>query len=90
MFSRILSPSFAFIHAVCIRLSDKLLVYSVACVFEMVSTPAFNVSVFVWSFPDAVPIFICLSTASISCKLSRVCVISLPYLLRNVLNLSCL
>ena len=37
-----------------IRLSDKYLVYSVASVFEMISSPAFNVSMFIWSLPVAV------------------------------------
>ena len=36
----------AFFHAVCIRLSDKHLVYRLASVLEMVSSPAFNVSMF--------------------------------------------
>ena len=39
----------AFFHAVGIRLSDKYLVYSLASVFEMVSSPTFNVSMFIWS-----------------------------------------
>ena len=37
----------AFFHIVGIRLSDKHLVYSLASVFEMVSSPAFNVSMFI-------------------------------------------
>ena len=38
-----------FFHAVGICLSDKHLMYSLASVFEMVSYPAFNVSMFIWS-----------------------------------------
>ena len=56
----------AFFHAVGIRLSDKHLVYSLASVFEMVFSPAFNVSMFIWSLPVAVPFFISRSTASTS------------------------
>ena len=48
----------AFFHAVGIRFSDKHLVYSLANVFEMVSSPAFNVSMFIWSLPVVVPFFI--------------------------------
>ena len=40
-----------------IRLSDKHLVYSLASVFEMESSRAFNVSMFIWSLPVAVPFF---------------------------------
>ena len=47
-----------FFHAVGIRLSDKHLVFSLASVFEMVTSPAFNVSMFIWSLPVAVPLFI--------------------------------
>ena len=36
-----------FFHAVGIRLSDKHLVYSLASVFEIVYSPAFNVSLFI-------------------------------------------
>ena len=43
----------AFFYAAGIRLSDKHLVYSLASVFEMVSSPAFNVSMFIWSLPVA-------------------------------------
>ena len=50
----------------CIRNSDKHLVYSLACVFEMVSSPAFNVSMLIWSLPAAVPFFISRSAASTS------------------------
>ena len=49
-----------------IRLSDKHLVCSLASVFEMVSSPAFNVSMFTWSLPVAVPFFISRSAASTS------------------------
>ena len=49
-----------------IRLSDKHLVYSVASVFEMVSSPAFNVSMFIWSLPGVVQFFIPHSAASTS------------------------
>ena len=44
----------AYFHVLGIRLSDKHLVYSLASVFEMVFSPAFNVSMFVWSLPVAV------------------------------------
>ena len=47
----------ALFHAVGIRLSDKHLVYSLASVFGMVSSPVFNVSMFTWSLPVAVPFF---------------------------------
>ena len=53
-----------FSHAVGIRLS-KHLVHSLA-VFKMVSSPAFNGSMFVWSSPVAVPFFISRSAASTS------------------------
>ena len=46
----------AFFHPVGIRLSDKHLMKSLANVFEMVT--AFNVSMFIWSLPAAVPFFI--------------------------------
>ena len=49
-----------------IRLSEKHLGYSLASVFEMVSSPAFNVSMFIWSLPVAVPFFISRSAASTS------------------------
>ena len=55
-----------FFHDVVIQLSGKYLVYSLASVFEMVSSPAFNVSMFMWSLPVAVPFFISRSAASIS------------------------
>ena len=42
----------AFFHAVRIRLSEKYLLYSLASVFEMVSSPAFNVSMCIWSLPS--------------------------------------
>ena len=44
----------AFFHTVGICLSDTHLVYSLASVFEMVSSPTFNVSMFIWSLPVAV------------------------------------
>ena len=56
----------AFFHAVGIRLSDKHLVYNLASVFEMVSSPASNVSIFILSLPVAVPFFISRSAASTS------------------------
>ena len=56
----------AFFHAVGIRLSDKHLVYSLASAFEMVSSPVFNVSMFIWWLFVAVPFFISRSAASIS------------------------
>ena len=49
-----------------IRLSDKHLVYSLAKVFEMLSSPAFNVSMFIWSLPVAVPFFLSCSAVSTS------------------------
>ena len=49
-----------------IRLSDKHLVYSLAGVFEMVYSPAFNVSMLIWSLSIAVPFFISRSAASTS------------------------
>ena len=39
-----------------IRRSDKHLAYNLESVFEMVSSPALNVSMFIWSLPVAVPI----------------------------------
>ena len=56
----------AFFVAVGIRLSDKHLVYSLAGVFEIVSSPAFSVSMFIWSLPVSVPLFISRSAASTS------------------------
>ena len=53
----------AFFHAVGIRLSEKHLVYSLPSVFQMVSSPAFNVSLFIMSLPVAVPFFISLIVA---------------------------
>ena len=50
----------------CGSLSDKRLVYSLASVFEMVSSPAFNVSMFIWSLPVAVPFFISRTAATTS------------------------
>ena len=55
-----------FFHAVCIRLSDKHSVYSLASIFEMVSSPAFNVSMFMWLLPVAIPFFISRSAVSTS------------------------
>jgi len=52
----------AFFHAMGIHLSDKDLVYSLASVFEMVSSPP--VSMFIWSLPVDVPFFIVRSAAS--------------------------
>ena len=56
----------AFFHAVGIRISDKHLVYSLPSVFEVVSSPAFNVSMLIWSLPVAVPFFISRCAASTS------------------------
>ena len=47
-------------------LSGKHLVYSLASLFEMVSSPAFNVSIFIWSLSVAVLFFISCSAASTS------------------------
>ena len=49
-----------------VRLSDKHLIYSLASVFKMVSSPAFNISMFILSFTAAVPFFISHSDASAS------------------------
>ena len=54
----------AFFHAVGINLSDKHLVYIIASVFVVASSPAFNISMFIWSLPVAVPFFIFRSAAS--------------------------
>ena len=40
--------------------------YRLASVFEMVSSPAFNVSIYIWSLPVAVLFFISRSAASTS------------------------
>ena len=50
-----------FFHSVDTHLSDKHSVYSLANVFEMVFSPAFNIFIFMWSLPDAVAFFIFLS-----------------------------
>ena len=50
-----------FFHVLGIRLSDKNLMYCLANVFEMASSPAFKVSM---SLPVAVPFFISRSAAS--------------------------
>ena len=55
-----------FFHAVDIRLSDMHLVYNLASVIEMISSPAFNASMFIWSLPVAVSFFISHSAASTS------------------------
>ena len=55
-----------FFHDVSIRLSDKHLVYNLASVFEMVYSPAFNDSMFVWSLSLAVSLFISRSDVSTS------------------------
>ena len=47
-------------------LSDNHFVYSLASVFDVVSSPAFYVSMFIWSLPVAVPFFISCSAASTS------------------------
>ena len=50
-----------------LRLSDKHLVWSLASVFEMISSLAFNVSMFIlWSLIVAVPFFVSRSAASTS------------------------
>ena len=49
-----------------IRFSDKHLVYSLASVFDIISSPAFNVSMFIWSLPVAVSFFISRNAASTS------------------------
>ena len=51
------------LNAVGIRLSDKHLVYSLAYIFEMISS-ALNVSMFIWSLPIVVPFFISHSASS--------------------------
>ena len=55
-----------FFHTVGNHLSDKHLVYRIASVIETVPSPAFNVSMFIWSLPVAVPFFISRSAASTS------------------------
>ena len=47
-------------------LSDKHLVCSFESVFEIISSPAFNVSMFIWSLSFAVQFFISRSAASTS------------------------
>ena len=49
-----------------VRISDKHLLYSLANVFEVVSSPAFNVSMFIWNLPVADQLFISRSAASTS------------------------
>ena len=49
-----------------ILLSDKHLVYCLASVSDMVSSPAFNLSMFIWSLLVAVPFFKSHSAASTS------------------------
>ena len=46
-----------------IRLSDRHLMYSLACVTELVSSPSCNVSMFIWLYID-VPFFISRCAAS--------------------------
>ena len=53
-----------FFHVVGIRFSDKHLVYSLANVFEMVSSPALNISMFIWSLPVTFIIFLCAASTS--------------------------
>ena len=48
------------------RLSEKHLVYNLISDFEMVSCPAFNVSMVIWSLPVAVSFFISRRAASTS------------------------
>ena len=57
---------FAFFQVVEIRLSDMHFVYSLAKALAMVSSPAFNVSMLIWSFPVAFPFYIFFSAASTS------------------------
>ena len=47
-----------FFHAVGTRLSDKHFVYTLASVFQMVLFSAFNVSMFIWSLPISVQLFL--------------------------------
>ena len=56
----------ALFHSVCIPLSGEHLLYSLANVFEMVSSLAFNVSKFIWLLPVAVSVFIFRSDAPTS------------------------
>ena len=51
-------------HDVGIRIAKKHSVYTLSSVFEMISCPAFNVSMFIWSLPVAVQFFISRSAAS--------------------------
>ena len=55
-----------------IGISDKHLVCSLASVSEMVSSPAFNVSMLIWSLPVTVPFFISRIAASTSHMLTLV------------------
>ena len=47
-----------FFHAAGTRLSDKHFVYTLASVFQMVLFSAFNVSMFIWSLPISVQLFL--------------------------------
>ena len=58
--------SFLFPFLKSIRLSDNNLMYSLTSVFEVVSSPAFNISMFIWSLAVSVPFHISLRAASIS------------------------
>ena len=49
-----------------IRFSNNHLVYNLTSVIEMVYSPAFNVTMFTWSMPVAIPFFISRNAASTS------------------------
>ena len=53
-------------HSVGIRLSGKHSLYSLESVFEMVPSSVFNVSMFIWPLPVAVPFVVSRNAASIS------------------------
>ena len=50
----------------CNCVNVRRLVYSLASVLEMISSPAFNVSMFMWLLPVAVLVFISRSATSTS------------------------
>ena len=55
-----------------IRLFDKHLVCNLASVFQMASSPAFNVWMFMWSLRVVVPFFISHSAAASTCQMLTV------------------
>ena len=63
---------FALYRVAAFGFSNKHLVFSLASVFEMVSSLAFKVSIWRWLLPSVVPICISLSAASLAMVLYRV------------------